>query len=434
MGTVNGADTVGGFAAYNSGTISNCYYCDSVSTVFVSGGERVGGLVGNNASGTVSNSYSMGNVRASKYVGGLVGYIQAGTVENCYSKGIVIGDAYRIGGLVGHNSGTVKNCYSAGSVSGAYDVGGLVGRNEVGGTVKNCYSTDNVIGYYNYIGGLIGYNVVGGTVTNSYSTGSVRGIQYVGGLVGINYGTVSNSFYDKNTSGRSDTGKGTPKTTENMKNVRTYTDPSWSTGLTSPWDFVGNPYYDTGNSDIWNIHPLVNNGYPFLTKPADITDQGFETGPSGAVINETNWGSNQFYYKTTRRSGNFSAGAAIDTTGDDTRRLFVNVNFSGKVCTSITYWYRISSVDTTNQRQMRLVGSIDSTNGTNGTWFVLRDWVNITNVTSWTQFSANQNLDYFSNQPNCYIKIQAKRTSGSTQRTLYVDDFRIVTVAPSLPS
>jgi hypothetical protein len=155
------------------------------------------------------------------------------------------------------------------------------------------------------------------------------------------------------------------------------------------------------------------------TSPAPY-DQGFETGPKPGLINEANWGSNQWGYKATSHSGSLAAGAAITTTGDDTRRLFVNVNFSGKSCTSITYWYKITSTDTAH-RLMRLVGS---NNGGN-TWFVLRDWTDITSATSWTQFSASQNLSNFSNQWNCYIKIQVKNMSGHNQRTLYVDDFHI---------
>jgi hypothetical protein len=154
--------------------------------------------------------------------------------------------------------------------------------------------------------------------------------------------------------------------------------------------------------------------------------QGFETGPANDPMITNNWGSNGWGYKASQKhSGSLSIGAAIDTKGDDTRRLFVNVNFSGKSCTSISYYYRITSVDT-HSRLMRLIGS---NNGGN-TWFVLRDWTDITNVTSWTQFSANQNLSNFYNQSNCYIKIQAKVIgfpSGvrPNQRTLYIDDFQI---------
>ena len=96
-------------------------------------------------------------------------------------------------------------------------------------------------------------------------------------------------------------------------------------------------------------------------------NQGFETGPANASINEVNWGSNQWYYKASQKhSGSFSAGAAITTTGDDTRRLFVFVDFSGKVCTSTSYWYMITSIDTT-VRMMRLIGSTSSTDGQDGT-------------------------------------------------------------------
>jgi hypothetical protein len=139
--------------------------------------------------------------------------------------------------------------------------GGLIGRNF--GTVSNCYVTGSVrYGYYD-AGGLIGDNF--GTVSNCYSTASVNGQFQVGGLIGWNAGTVSNSFWDIQTSGLTRSAGGTGKTTEQMKNVRTYTDVAWSKGLDSPWDFVGNPYDDKGNEDIWDINPNINNGYPYLT-------------------------------------------------------------------------------------------------------------------------------------------------------------------------
>ena len=76
------------------------------------------------------------------------------------------------------------------NITGAYLVGGLVGGND--GTVSNSYSTGNVTGD-DYVGGLVGYNWKG-TVSNSYSTGSVAGKWDVGGLVGISEGTVTNSY------------------------------------------------------------------------------------------------------------------------------------------------------------------------------------------------------------------------------------------------
>ena len=213
---------------------------------------------------------------------GLFGIIQTrGIVENVGLEDENVTGCQYVGSLAGVNSGTILNSYTTGAVSGHYDVGGLVGLNN-SGTVSNCYSTSTASGG-NCAGGLVGCNNYG-TLSNSYSTGSVSGSGNVGGLVGENTGTVSNSFWDKQTSGKSTSAGGTGKTTEEMKNVRTYTDLDWSEGLEAPvWDFVGNPYDDTANEDIWNIHLVVNNGYPVLealtvnqlpTVSTDWTDLG----------------------------------------------------------------------------------------------------------------------------------------------------------------
>jgi hypothetical protein len=193
---ITGNEYVGGLVGFNyKGTVSNSY-----STGNVTGeSDRVGGLVGRNG-GTVSNSYSTGNVTGESYpVGGLVGN-NYGTVSNSYSTGNVTGESYPVGGLVGTNEGTVSNSYSTGNVTGEKEVGGLVGSNY--GTVSNSYSTGNVTGE-KWVGGLIGYNY-DGTVSNSYSTGNVTGDIWVGGIVGENdYGTVSNSYWDTEATGQS---------------------------------------------------------------------------------------------------------------------------------------------------------------------------------------------------------------------------------------
>jgi hypothetical protein len=66
-------------------------------------------------------------------------------------------------------------------------VGGLVGV--CYGTVANSYFTGSVTGH-ECVGGLVG--LCYGTVTNSYSTGSVTSDAAAGGLVGGSYGIVSN--------------------------------------------------------------------------------------------------------------------------------------------------------------------------------------------------------------------------------------------------
>jgi len=93
-----------------------------------------------------------------------------------------------------------------GSVSGNNYVGALVGRN-YGGAISNSYATGDVNGTLK-VGGLVGRNDGAGSISNSYATGSVSGIGnsgWVGGLVGNNIGssTISNSYATGSVSGKS---------------------------------------------------------------------------------------------------------------------------------------------------------------------------------------------------------------------------------------
>jgi len=241
---MTGGDYVGGLAGFSKGSISNCY-----STGAVRGSSYVGGLVGINYYGSISDCY--GKVFTSgRYsdVGGLAGYNYYGSISNCYATGNVARDDYAytyaddFGGLVGSNGGTISNCYSKGTVSSSYGVGGLAGDN--GGTISNCYATGLVSGRYNAtnVGGLAGYNA--SSISSCYATGMVSGSENAGGLVGRNDGSVSISFWDIETSGRLSSAGGEGKTTAEMKTLSTFT--------LAGWDFV----------DIWSICEGTN--YPRL--------------------------------------------------------------------------------------------------------------------------------------------------------------------------
>ena len=189
--------------------------------VNVSGsGDHVGGLVGDNFSGSVTRCYSTGAVTGNDYVGGLVGN-NRGRVAQCYSSAHVWGDR-DVGGLVGQNYGHIATSYSTGAVIGKWDVGGLVGRN--GSYVTYCYSI--------------------GTVT---ATGSA-----VGGMIGAGPSVVIASFWDMQTSGQATSAGGTGKTTAEMQTAKTFLD--------AGWDFVGETA--NGTEDIW----WINEGkdYPCL--------------------------------------------------------------------------------------------------------------------------------------------------------------------------
>ncbi|MCA1902277.1 MAG: hypothetical protein LDL53_08690 [Candidatus Hydrogenedens sp.] len=103
-------------------------------------------------------------------------------------------------GLFGYvgEGGEVKNVGLENvQMVGSLIVGGLVGWNE--GTVSESYSTGSVAGNY-YVGGLVGVNAEG-AVVQSYSTGSVVGDFAVGGLVATNSGAVVQSYSTGSASG-----------------------------------------------------------------------------------------------------------------------------------------------------------------------------------------------------------------------------------------
>jgi len=81
-----------------------------VENVNITGASSVGGLVGANWRGTVSNSYSSGSVTGKQCVGGLVGWnggaYWLAIVSNSYSTANVTGD-WLVGGLVGMNGGGI---------------------------------------------------------------------------------------------------------------------------------------------------------------------------------------------------------------------------------------------------------------------------------------------------------------------------------------
>ena len=201
----------------SSGIIRNIGLVDNTSTYIGTSDDTnyVGGLVGvNSNNGTITASYSTGNVNGSTgntdIVGGLVGRNDGGTITASYSTGNAdgrTGDRDIVGGLVGRNDGgTITASYSTGNADGGAGdtdfAGGLVGRND-GGTITASYSTgdaDGRTGNGDFVGGLVGVNSNSGTITASYSTGDADGgagnTDLVGGLVGLNSnrGTITASY------------------------------------------------------------------------------------------------------------------------------------------------------------------------------------------------------------------------------------------------
>jgi hypothetical protein len=171
----------------------------------------IGGLVGYDSSGTITNCYSTGNVSGETCVGGMVGIGLNCLIIDCNSKADVTGYG-SVGGLVGAigddevGESTITNCYTTGNISGSLIVGGLIGDND-SGIIKNCYSKGNVSADCNvsYVGGLLGYNY-SGLVRNCHSTGRVSGNFFTGGLVGYNSAKIINCYASDDVSGTGDVG------------------------------------------------------------------------------------------------------------------------------------------------------------------------------------------------------------------------------------
>ena len=185
-GNVSGESYVGGLVGYANSSITGSYSKGGV----IGTADYIGGLVGMGKS--IKASYHEdGNVIGRGYVGGLAGYA-TDSVTDSHSEGDVTGTADYVGGLVGHGTSIGESYHEKGNVSGKGYVGGLAGY--AGNSVTDSHSEGDVTGTANYVGGLIGlsYYFYSGSaaqiivvVDRSYSIGNVKGVKYVGGLVGL---------------------------------------------------------------------------------------------------------------------------------------------------------------------------------------------------------------------------------------------------------
>ena len=147
---------------------------------------------------------------------------------------------------------------------------GRVDRIDKGGEVLNVGVVDADVSGDRFVGGLVGRNT--GTVSNSYASGTVIGEEKVGGLVGYNWGTVENSFWNIETSGQNESDGGEGKTTEEMINKETFTDEGWD--LEDTWDIIEKetyPFLQWQDEDSYPYAPELDedddDGIPGFTMP-----------------------------------------------------------------------------------------------------------------------------------------------------------------------
>lgn len=178
-GTMNGLDAMGGVAGLNEGIIRDCTLSGSMGSATQ---DYIGGIAGLNVGGRT-----------------------AGTIKNCTAgKNCTVTGRSTVGGIVGFNlsGGRVQNCTGSANVSGTGRVGGIAGEN--GGEIVLSGAkagARRVTGTGSGVGGVIGVNTETGTL-RAADTGAqsdviaadsgltVRGGSKVGGIAGINRGTL----------------------------------------------------------------------------------------------------------------------------------------------------------------------------------------------------------------------------------------------------
>lgn len=178
-GTMNGLNAMGGVVGLNEGIIRGCTLSGSMGSATQ---DYIGGIAGLNVGGR-----------------------KAGTIENCTTeKNCTVTGRNTVGGIVGYNlsGGRIQNNTSSANVSGAGRVGGIAGENGGAITLSSTPAGKRrVNGSGSGVGGVIGVNTATGTLSPASGSAqgdviaadnrlTVRGSSMVGGIAGINRGTL----------------------------------------------------------------------------------------------------------------------------------------------------------------------------------------------------------------------------------------------------
>ncbi|WP_394920431.1 prepilin-type N-terminal cleavage/methylation domain-containing protein [uncultured Robinsoniella sp.] len=215
----NFGKNIGGAIGENKGTVSNVTTLPVVDSDkkatqnVVSGNYNVGGVIGLNHSNQVSSLKNYNNLGivtdgdgAIQNFGGIAGQNDnAGKLADCINKGIISlsnkneqpdGDGalsrepLYIGGIVGYNEGSLNKCENV------LDETYFTKSDKLFETcLKDLNKADGALPSYlgKCVGGIAGGNLGNNAkVTDCFVNNAVLGKDFVGGLIGVNMGTVTN--------------------------------------------------------------------------------------------------------------------------------------------------------------------------------------------------------------------------------------------------
>lgn len=212
--------SVGGIVGYNIGYVTGCSVnnikVNLDTTVKSNGNVNFGGIVGTTSAG-ISNCKVFEYIcdttaKGTIYAGGIVGYVaeSSAIINKCYSNmNVKIGlgntNSY-LAGIAGYlsNGASVKGCFYDSNELNAYKVGGLVGVNY--GTIYSSYVGENAKLTGNFVGGLV--NLSHGKTTNCYVLAKLQGIGSDSVLAGLAYLMYKDNYMEHNFSNATFAGSG----------------------------------------------------------------------------------------------------------------------------------------------------------------------------------------------------------------------------------
>ena len=143
------------------------------------------------------NDYVSGNNARGSMAGGIIGCVTPKTkLEGCTNYGIVSHKS-AAGGIAGWNDGSINNCRTYATLGTQQDgyayLGGIVGINN--GTVINSAPAESITVRGRYIiGGVAGLNLTGASITYNTSDSipvTVQANKCAGGVAGVNCGSIA---------------------------------------------------------------------------------------------------------------------------------------------------------------------------------------------------------------------------------------------------
>lgn len=236
--TIKGKLSVGGIVGYNTGTLqaNGTSFISVRGNVYVTGEMHVGGIVGNNQNGNIANCflynfYSQSTtsqlmhyapkISGNTNVGGIAGYAGSGEIKQCAVFSTVSttnangGDVANstteikaqtssVGGIVGNGFDgldiTASCVLGNVKIEGLTNSGGIVGENSAGTSITFVHignSGQEVKDAYSKLFKVVNLPVYdprmqtnGSVMTSTSGTPTIEGTQYIGGICGVNWGTI----------------------------------------------------------------------------------------------------------------------------------------------------------------------------------------------------------------------------------------------------